>query len=140
MQVRDGMSKVVLTINPGHSLSDAARAMTERGVGAAVVVDPDQPGPGIVTERDLLVSVGKGQDPEKERVSDHLSAGLTFAEPEWSLERAAEAMVRANFRHLVVIDGGDIIGILSMRDIVRCWVTEGATSEMPGPAAEATPS
>jgi CBS domain-containing protein len=135
LQVRDGMSKVVLTINPGHSLSDAARAMTERGVGAAVVVDPDQPGPGIVTERDLLDSVGKGQDPEKERVSDHLSAGLTFAEPEWSLERAAEAMVRGNFRHLVVVDGGDIIGILSMRDIVRCWVTEGATSEMPGPAA-----
>jgi CBS domain-containing protein len=136
MQVRDGMSKVVLTINPGHSLSDAARAMTERGVGAAVVVDPDQPGPGIVTERDLLDSVGKGQDPEKERVSDHLSAGLTFAEPEWSLEHAAEAMVRGNFRHLVVVDGGDIIGILSMRDIVRCWVTEGATSEMPGPTAE----
>jgi CBS domain-containing protein len=140
MQVRDGMSKVVLTINPGHSLSDAARAMTERGVGAAVVVDPDQPGPGIVTERDLLESVGKGQNPEKERVSDHLSSGLTFAEPEWSLERAAEAMVRANFRHLVVIDGGDIIGILSMRDIVRCWVTEGATSEMPGPAAETASS
>lgn len=136
MQVRDGMSKVVLTVNPGHSLSEAAQAMTERGVGAAVVVDPDQPGPGIVTERDLLESVGRGQNPEKERVADHLSSGLTFASPEWSLERAAEAMVRANFRHLVVVDGGDIIGILSMRDIVRCWVTEGATSEMPGPAAE----
>jgi CBS domain-containing protein len=136
MQVRDGMSKVVLTVNPGHSLSEAARAMTERGVGAAIVVDPDQPGPGIVTERDLLESVGRGQDPEKEKVADHLSAGLTFASPEWSLERAAEAMVRGSFRHLVVVDGSDIIGILSMRDIVRCWVTEGATSEMPGPAAE----
>ena len=137
MQVRDGMSKVVLTVNPGHTLSEAARAMTERGVGAAVVVDPDQPGPGIVTERDLLESVGRGQDPDRERVADHLSANLTFASPEWSLERAAEAMVRGSFRHLVVVDGGDIIGILSMRDIVRCWVTEGATSEMPGPAAEA---
>ena len=129
MQVRDGMSKVVLTINPGHSLMDAAKLMTERGVGAAVVVDPDQPGPGIVTERDLLESVGRGQDPDNERVADHLSADLTFASPEWSLERAAEAMVRGSFRHLVVVDGSDIIGILSMRDIVRCWVTEGATSE-----------
>jgi CBS domain-containing protein len=138
MQVRDGMSKVVLTINPGHSLMDAAKLMTERSVGAAVVMDPDQPGPGIVTERDLLESVGRGQDPDKERVSGHLSADLTFASPEWSLERAAEAMVRGSFRHLVVVDGGDIIGILSMRDIVRCWVTEGATSEMPGPTAEAT--
>ena len=136
MQVRDGMSSVVLTVNPGHSLRDAAGAMTERSVGAAVVVDPEQPGPGIVTERDLLESIGRGQDPNSERVSDHLSSGLTFASPEWSLERAAEAMVRGNFRHLVVVDGGEVVGILSMRDIVRCWVTEGATSDMPGPAAE----
>ena len=137
MQVRDGMSKVVLTVNPGHSLMDAARAMTQRGVGAAVVIDPEQPGPGILTERDLLDSVGRGQDPDRERVGDHLSSGLTFASPEWSLEHAAEAMVRGNFRHLVVVDGSDIVGVLSMRDIVRCWVTDGATSEMPGPAAEA---
>ena len=136
MQVRDGMSNLVLTVNPGHSLRDAAKAMTERAVGAAVVVDPEQPGPGILTERDLLDSIGNGQDPDSERVSDHLSANLTFASPEWSLERAAEAMVRGSFRHLVVVDGGEVIGILSMRDIVRCWVTEGATSEMPGPAAE----
>jgi len=137
MQVRNGMSGVVLTVNPGHSLRDAARAMAERKVGAAVVMDPDAPGPGIVTERDILESVAKGQDPNSERVADHLSANLTFASPEWSLERAAEAMVRGSFRHLVVVDGGEIEGILSMRDIVRCWVTEGATSEMPGPEAEA---
>ena len=136
MQVRDGMSKVVLTVNPGHSLRDAAKVMTERGVGAAVVVDPEQPGPGIITERDLLDSIGRSQDPDTELVANHLSSGLTFASPEWSLERAAEAMVRGSFRHLVVVDGGDVIGILSMRDIVRCWVTEGATSEMPGPEAE----
>jgi CBS domain-containing protein len=140
MQVRDGMSKVVLTVNPGHTLRNAAAAMAERKTGAAVVIDPEQPGPGIITERDLLESMGRGQDPDEERVADHLSANLTFASPEWSLEHAAEAMVRGQFRHLVVVDGGDLIGILSMRDIVRCWVTEGATSEMPGPATEATPS
>jgi len=137
MQVRDGMSGVVLTINPGHSLRDAAKAMAERSVGAAVVIDPDQPGPGIITERDLLQSMGAGQSPDTEKVADHLSPELTFAEPSWSLERAAEAMVRGRFRHLVVVDGGDLVGILSIRDIVRCWVSDGATSEMPGPAAEA---
>jgi CBS domain-containing protein len=131
VQVRDGMSSVVLTVGPGHTLRDAARAMADRGVGAAVVVDPDQPGPGIVTERDLLDSLGSGQDPDSERVANHLSTDLTFAAPDWSLERAAEAMVRGNFRHLVVIDGGDMLGVLSMRDIVRCWVTDGASSEMP---------
>jgi CBS domain-containing protein len=125
------MSDVVLTVNPGHTLRDAACAMADRGVGAAVVIDPEQPGPGILTERDLLLSIGRGENPDTERVADHLSADLTFAAPEWSLERAAEAMVRGRFRHLVVVDGGELIGVLSMRDIVRCWVSDGATSELP---------
>ena len=132
MEVRDGMSSVVLTVGPRHTLREAAQAMAERGVGAAVVIDPDQPGPGIFTERDLLDSLGQGQDPATERVADHLSADLTFAAPDWSLERAAEEMVRGGFRHLVVVDGGELAGVVSMRDIVRCWVTDGATSEMPG--------
>jgi CBS domain-containing protein len=131
MQVRDGMSSVVLTVNPGHSLREAAVAMAERRVGAAVVMDLEQPGPGILTERDILQSIGSGQDPDRERVSDHLSSQLTFAAPDWSLEAAAEAMVRGGFRHLVVVDGGTMTGILSMRDIVRCWVSDGATSELP---------
>jgi CBS domain-containing protein len=131
MQVRDGMSSVVLTVNPGHSLRDAACSMAERRVGAAVVMDPEQPGPGILTERDILLAIGSGQDPDSERVADHLSSKLTFAAPDWSLEAAAEAMVRGGFRHLVVVDGGEMTGILSMRDIVRCWVSDGATSELP---------
>lgn len=131
MQVRDGMSGVVLTVNPGHTLREAATAMAERRVGAAVVIDPEAPGPGILTERDLLTSLGEGQDPDIERVADHLSSQLTFAAPDWSLEAAAEAMVRGGFRHLIVVDGGQMTGILSMRDIVRCWVSDGATSELP---------
>ncbi len=131
MQVRAGMSEVVLTVNPGHSLRDAATAMAERNVGAAVVIDPEQPGPGIITERDVLQSVGRGQDPDRELVADHLSSQITFAAPDWSLERAAEAMVRGGFRHLVVVDGGRMRGVLSMRDIVRVWVSDGATSELP---------
>jgi CBS domain-containing protein len=131
MHVRDGMSGVVITVNPGHTLRDAARAMADRGAGAAVVIDPEQPGPGIVTERDMLISIARGQDPSAELVSDHLSADLTFASPDWSLERAAEAMVRGGFRHLIVVDGGEMIGVLSMRDIVRCWVSEYATSDLP---------
>jgi CBS domain-containing protein len=136
MQVRSGMSTTVLTVSPGVTLHDAAAAMAGRKVGAAVVIDPEQPGPGIITERDVLQSVGTGQDPYKELVRDHLSAELTFASPEWSLERAAEAMVRGGFRHLVVVDGGEMVGVLSMRDIVRCWVKDGATSELPRDVAE----
>ena len=134
MQVRAGMSEVVVTVNPGHSLREAAKAMAQRSVGAAIVIDPEQPGPGIITERDILEAVAGGQSPDSERVGDHLTPRLTFAAPDWSLERAAEAMVRGGFRHLAVVDNGDLIGVLSMRDIVRCWVTEGATSDMPARA------
>jgi len=131
------MSSMVVTVSPGLTLHDAARSMAERGVGAAVVIDPEQPGPGIITERDVLQSVGQGQDPNTELVRDHLSPEITFAAPDWSLEHAAEAMVRGGFRHLVVVDGGEMIGVLSMRDIVRCWVEDGATSSLPRDAAEA---
>ena len=134
MQVSDGMSSVILTVGPGHTLRDAARAMADRKVGAAIVIDPDQPGPGIITERDLLESLGAGQDPDRELVANHLSSNLTFASSGWSLERAAEAMVRGGFRHLVVVDGGETIGILSMRDIVRCWTADGATCDVPAGA------
>jgi CBS domain-containing protein len=137
MQVSDGMSSVVLTIGLGHSLREAARAMTERKVGAAVVMDPDAAGPGIITERDLLESIGSGQSIDDEKVSDHLSTNLTFAASDWSLERAAEAMVRGGFRHLVVMDGGEVTGVLSMRDIVRCWTDVGATCDVPSGASAA---
>ena len=128
MQVREGMSSVVLTVGPGHTLREAARSMARRGVGAAVVLDPEQPGPGIITERDILLALAEGQDPDSEPVGEHLSENLTFAAPDWSLERAAEAMVRGGFRHLVVVDGGETVGVLSMRDIVRCWSGDGATT------------
>ena len=134
MRVRDGMSEVVLTIGPGHTLREAAALMTARQVGAAVVVDPDAPGPGVITERDILRSVAAGQDPDQEHVSDHLTSQLTFAAPDWSLERAAVAMVRGRFRHLVVVEGAELVGMLSMRDIVRCWTADGATSEVPAGA------
>ena len=130
MQVRDGMSSVVVTVGPSHSLRSAARQMADRKVGAAVVMDPEAPGPGIITERDVLESIAKDQDPDEERVGEHLSPNLTFADEEWSLERAAEAMVKGGFRHLVVVHDGDIKGVLSMRDIVRCWTDEGATASV----------
>jgi CBS domain-containing protein len=137
MEVREGMSKVVLTLGPGHTLRDAATRMTEKGVGAAVVIDEEYPGPRMISERDILNSLGRGQDPDAERVADHMSATLIAASPAWSLERAAMEMSQRHIRHLVVVDGGELIGVLSMRDIVRVWTSEGATSAMTSPEAEA---
>jgi CBS domain-containing protein len=126
MLVRDGMSTRVLTVGPDHTLRDAARLMAERGVGAAVVVNPDHSGYGILTERDILNTIGSGRNPDAERAADHLTSDLVFAAPDWPLQRAADAMVRGGFRHLVVLEEDDVVGMLAMRDIVRVWSAQGA--------------
>jgi CBS domain-containing protein len=130
MLVRDGMSEVVLTVGPGHTLREAARMMAEKGTGAALVSDDETPVPRIVTERDVLLSLGAGEDPDVERVGEHMSDGVIAASPDWSLERAAAEMSRRGIRHLVVYDGPELVGVLSMRDIVRVWTSDGATSGM----------
>ena len=130
MQVSDGMSEISVTVGPSHSLRDAAKRMVERGTGAAIVEDAEAPTPGIVTERDLLNSIGAGQDPDAERVADHMTESVIVAAPDWSLERAAAEMSRRGVRHLVVFQESRVVGILSMRDIVKCWTTDGATSGM----------
>lgn len=124
------MSKVVLTVGPGQSLADVAVLMTDRSVGAAVVLDPESPGPGIITERDLIKALAAGADADGVPVSTYATERAVFASPAWSLERAADEMVKGGFRHLIVIDGGDVAGILSMRDIVTCWVGDGATCDV----------
>jgi CBS domain-containing protein len=130
MQVRDGMSNVVLTVGPSHTLREAAAMMAEKRTGAALVSDDEMPVPSIVTERDILLSLGAGEDPDAERVGDHMSDSVIAAAPDWSLERAASEMARRGIRHLVVYEEADLIGVLSMRDIVRVWTSEGATSGM----------
>lgn len=125
------MSKLVLTVGPHHTLREVAKQMTERKVGAAIVVDPDAPGPAIVTERDVLRAYSEDRVTGDDRVTDHATERVVFAAPDWSLERAADEMVKGSFRHLVVVDAGEIVGILSMRDIVTSWAGEGATSEVP---------
>jgi len=136
MYVRDGMNRTVVTVGPDHTLHEAARRMTHAEVGAAVVIDPDGAGPGIVTERDLLYASGRGDDLDRERVVDHMTQRLTYAAADWPLERAAAEMVRARFRHVVVLDGAEVVGILSMRDIVRFWVETGVASEFASKSRE----
>jgi CBS domain-containing protein len=119
--VKSAMNTAVLTVGPGHTLREASKAMAGRKVGAAVVVDPDGEGVGIVTERDLLRALAEGSDPDIETVGTHLTSDIVYANPSWSLEQAAEAMLRGGFRHLVVMDEGEVIGILSVRDILRQW-------------------
>ncbi len=138
MLVREGMNQIVVTVGPDHSLREAARRMNDHDVGAAVVMDNEQSGPGIITERDLLRSAGRGEDVDSERVGEHLASKLLYAHADWPLEQAAAEMAKGHFRHVIVLDGhGDPVGILSMRDIVRCWVSDGAACDVPPASAKA---
>jgi CBS domain-containing protein len=125
------MSKLVLTIGPAHTLRQAARMMSARRIGAAVVIDPEHAGIGILTERDVLDSIGAGEDPDAELVAQHRTEDLVYASPDWTLEEAAAAMVRGGFRHLVVVEDHDVAGLLSMRDIVRVWTSADAAAPQP---------
>lgn len=119
--VDTAMTPEVLTVGPGHTLRQIARAMHSRKVGAAVVADGDGQGIGIITERDILVAVANGEDLDTETAHDHQTTDVVFATKSWTLTQAAEAMSRGGFRHLIVLDGHEIAGMLSVRDIVRTW-------------------
>jgi CBS domain-containing protein len=121
VKVQDAMTEHVLTLTPGRTLREAAEFMCKHNVGAAVIIDPEAHGPGIITERDLVRSLGAGEDPDTELVRDHLTARATFADGDWGLEDAADAMARGGFRHLVVVSNGEVEGIISMRDIIHVW-------------------
>jgi CBS domain-containing protein len=136
MQVRDAMTKPVLVVGPGHTLRQAAQLMAARRVGSCIVHDPDGEGVGIMTERDLLYAIGKGVNPDIEFTKGHITWDVVYAQADWSLEEAALAMARGGFRHLVVMDdGGDVLGIISVRDVMRVWAHNRA-----GAPAQATSS
>jgi CBS domain-containing protein len=126
--VRDVMTSAVLTVGPTHTVRQVAQAMRSRHVGAAVVLDPESEGPGILTERDVLEAVAGGQDLDREIAGDHLTPDAVVGMPDWDLDKAAAAMVAGGFRHLVICDGGEVVGVLSVRDIVRVWSEQRAAA------------
>ncbi|HEY2792847.1 MAG TPA: CBS domain-containing protein [Micromonosporaceae bacterium] len=132
MQVRDAMSKAVLTVGPEHTIRQVAQLMTARRVGSAVVIDPESSGTGIMTERDVLYAIGRGLDPDVERATNHLTWDVVFAGPEWSLDEAAAAMIRGGFRHLVVMEHSEVQGVISVRDIIRAWSDQRQSARTPG--------
>jgi CBS domain-containing protein len=130
MRVRDAMSSQVLVVGPEHTLRQAAQMMSTRRIGSAIVIDPDSEGVGIMTERDVLNAIGRGLDPDVEHTSAHLTWDVVYASPDWTLEEAAVAMSRGGFRHLVVMDESDVLGIISVRDIMRVWAQQYTSAKV----------
>jgi CBS domain-containing protein len=119
MRVSDAMSPLSAVVGPEHTLRQASVRMIQNRTGAAVVLDHSLPGPAVITERDLLRALADGLDPDLERVGDHMTGELVSASPSWPLQEAAALMVKHSIRHVLVFDGHELVGILSMRDVVR---------------------
>lgn len=131
MQVSEIMSKDLVTVGPEYNVADVASLMRSKRIGSVIVLEDDRV-LGILTERDILGVVGSGEDPKNVAAHEALTDDLVTIGPDAPVEAAAQEMVRAGVRHLPVISEQDLIGIVSMRDLVR-WSVRGVaeSSDLP---------
>jgi signal-transduction protein with cAMP-binding, CBS, and nucleotidyltransferase domain len=123
MLVRNLMKSPVVLVGPEESLRRAAQVMQEHGIGAVVVEQSDQV-VGILTECDVMHAVAQMGDVEKARVGDHMSAPVVTASPNWEVTVAATEMSDRRIRHLVVLEAGRALGVLSVRDVMSVFLPE----------------
>jgi CBS domain-containing protein len=104
------------TVPADMPLSQAASLMRSHH-GRALIVDTPLESPAIFTEFDIIKVVGAGESLEGKSVGDHHTRVAIAATPDWTLDRAIDTMLRGQFRHLVVVEDGQTVGMLAMRDI-----------------------
>lgn len=117
--------KKIITISRDKTVADAISQLVENEIGALVVVDGEKP-VGVFTERDVLkcwTSKGAGGI-EKTKVSEVMSSNMLVVEPEDDLCYVTTIMIRNRIRHLPVIEKGNIMAMLSIRDVVKAQVTD----------------
>ena len=118
------MSRELLTAAPDESIAEAAQHMVARGVGAVLVMDGDQL-QGTLTERDILNAVAMGLTAGA-RVRDWMTRNPETIEASDETSHAAALMIHGGFRHLPVLDGGAVAGIISIRDLMRVALDDSA--------------
>lgn len=118
------MSRNLLTVSPDVSLREVAERMVSRDVGAALVTQGERL-VGILTERDVLRAVARGT-PESTAVADLMTSDPETMEPDESTEHAAVLMIHGGFRHLPVVEGEEVVGMLSIRDLMRVVLEDSA--------------
>jgi CBS domain-containing protein len=114
--LRDLMNARVATTTPDTSVAAAAAAMVAANVGSAIVMEGRFLA-GILTERDVLRATASGQDLSRSLVSDWMTPDPQSASPETTVEDAAQIMLLNGFRHLPIVDGREVCGVVSLRDL-----------------------
>ncbi len=118
MKVRDVMTRMVLTAGAGTTIAEVASLMAQRRVGSAMVTDSERP-VGIFTERDIVKALSQDGAATGQAIGHWMTRNPQTTSPEATVEEALQRMVEGNFRHLPVVEGGRLVGMLSMRDISR---------------------
>ena len=121
---REHMSRDLLSVSPGDSLSEVAQRMVDRDVGAVLVMDGAEL-LGILTERDVLRAVAAGIEAETV-VSDWMTRDPETMGPDDTTQHAAVLMIHGGFRHLPLVEGSDVVGMLSIRDLMRVVLDNAA--------------
>ncbi|MBI2346605.1 MAG: CBS domain-containing protein [Deltaproteobacteria bacterium] len=130
-RAKDIMRREAVTVEATSSVSEAVRAMNERGVGACVIVSAIQDALGIFTERDLMGRVVvRGLNPVTTKIIDVMTPNLVCAQAADDAWELLTTMVEANFRHLPVMDGRRLIGIVSMKEFCKHLVKGETTGHL----------
>ncbi|HEX2054634.1 MAG TPA: CBS domain-containing protein [Actinomycetota bacterium] len=116
--VEETMSRAVLKVRPEDTLEQAAQAMIERKTGSAVVADSGKL-VGIVTERDVLRAVAHGRVPWSTKIADVMTHDPVSVPPETETAEAIQIMLKGGFRHLPICVDGDLVGLVSLRELLR---------------------
>jgi predicted transcriptional regulator len=119
--LRDVAIRHLLTVDPGASLRRAAKVMTDRGVGCAVVMEKEKVA-GIVTERDILRAIADDKIMDDAKVEDVMTRDVVSGAPGWQIVRAVKTMTEGGFRHLLVMEMDEPVGIVSLRDLMDSMV------------------
>ena len=122
--VAHNMSRDLLTVSAGDHLGEAAKRMVARGVGAVLVMEGEKL-QGILTERDLMRAVAGGYSDEA-RVSDWMTRHPETVDANDATDHAASLMIHGGFRHLPVVDGDRVVGIISIRDLMRVALSDSS--------------
>ena len=118
------MSRDLLTVEAGAPIVAVAQRMADRNVGAVLVLKNGRLA-GIMTERDLMRAVGRGLRDDAV-VGEHMTANPDTIAPDDTIEHAAVMMIHGGYRHLPVVDGDDVVGVLSIRDLVPMLLEDSA--------------
>ncbi len=115
----------VVTTTPDHTLFDLVKLLSDKSIGAVVVVSSAQEVVGIISERDVMRTIARfGMKSLEERVSSHMTKNIEVTHEDASVVSVMQRMTKGRFRHMPVLDNGKLCGLISIGDLIKNRLSE----------------